>query len=169
MRKILFVAVPVMMAGLFALPGTAEAKKSGGGGLIGYGDILVEVGELPEVEGVTSALKKAPQFHGIQAGFKCKALVVLFAHIHKWNCKPVLVRDKNYWSADEQPSAELRAVFGKISSAIEKKYKPSDAKNNAWVKHGRIAIILGILGLIGYGVWSQMGKGKKKKDKKKDA
>lgn len=164
MRKMMFVVLPVMLLGLFAIPGQAEAAKKGG--LIAYGDLLVEVGDLPEVAGVTAEVKKAPQFVGAKAGFKCKALVVLFAHMHRWSCKPVIVRDTTYWAPDEQPNAEVRKVLSKLTDAIEKKYKPGDLKANVWVKHGRIFIVLGILGLIGYGVWQNLNKGKKKKDKK---
>jgi hypothetical protein len=167
MRKLMFVMVPVLMAGLFALPGTAEAKKKGG--VIAYGDLVVPVGPLPNVEGVTKEVHATPQLAGAQAGFKCKALVVLFAQMHKWGCEPVLVRGDTYWAPQEQPVAEIRNKLEKLTKAIAAKYSPGDAKIGFWAKHGRIFIVLGILGLIGYGVWSQMGKGKKKKDKKDKA
>ena len=165
MRKLLFVIVPVIAAGLLALPGEAQAAKKGG--VIAYGDILIEVGELPKVEGVTDEIKKAPQFHGVQAGFKCKALVVLFAHMHKWGCQPVLVRGTTYWAPDEQPNAEVRKALEKVTAAIEKKYKPSDMKANAWVKHGRFGVVLLVIGLVAYGVMTNLKKGKKKEKKDK--
>jgi hypothetical protein len=160
MRKALLFLLPVVVASFAFGSSRAEAKKSGGVVVYQYGDNVFEAGPLPKPYGDIKELS------GYQAGYKCKVFGLFWATFHKWNCEPVAFLGKTFLDADKAPSKELRDQVLTLNKAIGKKYKLSDVKMGFWAKHGRIFIVLGILGLIGWGVYSQFGGKKKKKDKK---
>jgi hypothetical protein len=160
MKKSLLVLLPVVAIGLLAAPRAAEAKKSVS--LYQYGDMVFEAGDLPK------PYNDNPVLSGLKAGYKCKVFGLFWAYIHKWSCEPVAFRGLTYLDKTKATNDAERKLIVEINQAVGKKYKLSDVKMGAWAKHGRILVILGILGLVGWGVYSQLGGKKKDKKDKKD-
>jgi hypothetical protein len=141
----------------------------------GVGEQVFDVGPLPELgrAGKKSAKKKVRNkskkkskkksrkkagrrrnkpgwMYGYRAGYRCQVLLVFWAYMHRWGCKPVVARNQVVLSASNQyQTAQLLAM----EKAVAETYKLSDHKLSWWGRNGRyvvggILILLILSGLI---------------------
>ena len=108
-----------------------------------YGTMLFETGPLP------SPFDKNKELIGFRAGYKCKVFALFFAYFRRWNCKAVAIKGRtNYLDKNKATKQSHRKLIEELNAAIAKKYKPGDMKLNFWEKHGRIVVVLILIGLI---------------------
>lgn len=112
-----------------------------------YGTMLFETGPLP------SPFDKNKELVGFRAGYKCKVFALFFAYFHRWNCTAVAVKGRtNYLDKNKATKQSHRKLIEELNAAIAKKYPPGAMKLNFWEKHGRIVVVLILIGLIVLGI-----------------
>ncbi|MFH2009982.1 MAG: hypothetical protein ABI333_25525 [bacterium] len=141
----------------WVIPSDASASPATGAGLeapatsapgvvvfFGRGEQIFDVGPLPK------PYAKQKWLAGFRAGYRCKVLLLFWAYIHRWDCKPAVYQGKQYLKSELSTQSRGKTIEG-IHAAIAKTYKPGDVKLSFWAKDGRyvLAGILGFLILLG--------------------
>ncbi len=120
----------------------------------GMGEQVFDVGTLPELgkkskkkakkKSKKKSRKKAKKrrsqsgwMYGYRAGYRCQVLLVFWAYVHRWGCKPVVARNQVVLNPSNQYQTARLATMEK---AIGETYKLSDHKLSWWGRNGRFVV-----------------------------
>jgi len=142
----------------------------------GHGEQIFDVGPLPDLgkaakkkaatKGKKRSGKKSKKkakkrrthgrwLDGYRAGYRCQVLLIFWAYVHRWGCKPAVFQGKTYLRSamsDQTRGSTIRA----LEKAIAEKYKPSDHKLGWWARNGRWVLGGILLLLILSGIMKRM-------------
>lgn len=163
-------AAPAFASGSSPAGKVAGAQSPAVVVFFGHGEQIFDVGPLPELgkaakkkakkKSKKKTKKKGRKFEkktkkrrthgrwldGYRAGYRCQVLLIFWAYIHRWGCKPAVFQGDTYLRSamsDHTRGSTIRS----LEKAIGEKYKLSDHKLGWWGRNGRW-VLAGILILL---------------------